>query len=95
MATNTAKRCDPEIYKNGKLVASFWAKKDVADAWVKKVAETSGSRVDWHYYGGIVRVLHLGDEESLLRVESAIDKLVPTTRYSVTRYDANGNRRLK
>jgi hypothetical protein len=54
-------RCDDEVFKNGVSLASLDARSDPAEAWVKRVAAESGQRVDWHYSGGRVHVLVLGD----------------------------------
>jgi hypothetical protein len=51
--------------------ADMWA----AEEWVRLVAKKANAMVDWHYSGGVVQVLHLGDAESRARVEVAIDEL--------------------
>ena len=44
------------------------------EGWVKKVAERSGQRVDWHFAGGRARILALGD---IAKVKQAIQELMP------------------
>lgn len=69
--------CDPEIFESGSVACTFHARAAVTEPWVKRVAELSGQRVDWHYAGGYVRVLFLGSRE---RVLSAIRQLEPDLR---------------
>lgn len=45
-----------------------------AEQWIQAVAKESGQRVDWHYSGGRVNVLYLGDHA---KVVAAITKLTP------------------
>jgi hypothetical protein len=66
--------CDPEIFKNGLAVCTFAAPSAVTEPWVKKVAADSGQRVDWHYSGGRVNMLYLGDYAS---VRASVEKLLP------------------
>ena len=77
MATDgpTPPPCDPEILKNGRLVITLQGSSNAVENWVKRVAEMAGARLDWHYVGGIAHVLHLGDDESLQRVHTAIENL--------------------
>lgn len=60
--------CDVDVFKNGKSLASVSASSRAAEAWVKRVAKESGQRVDWHYSGGRVHVLVLGDHAAALAV---------------------------
>lgn len=69
--------CDREIFENGTalLWADTWTRAgwgdDDADplppraagfeAWIVKIREVSGGRIDWHYSGGRAQVLYLGD----------------------------------
>ena len=65
MATNTP--CDEKIFKKGSSVALLDARSNQAEAWVRKVADRSGQKVDWHYSGGIANVLFLGDREQVIK----------------------------
>lgn len=67
-------RCDPEVFSKGHVVCHFHAEADVTEAWVRKVAEESGQRVDWSYFAGYAGVKFIGDEQ---RVRSAVEKLRP------------------
>ena len=55
-------RCDKDIYDNGTQVflTHTISGKDI-EKWVQKIAEESGEKVDWHYFGGRAVVLALGD----------------------------------
>lgn len=72
--------CDPEVYKDGTLILHT-QEIDYHDmeAWVKRVAEESGQRVDWHPTGGRPCVLALGDlakaRETVLRLLPELDAL--------------------
>jgi hypothetical protein len=66
--------CDPEIFKKGEGICTFHAKSAVTEPWVVKVREESGQRVDWHYSGGMVNMLYIGDYQ---KVVAAIEKLYP------------------
>lgn len=68
--------CDPTVYNYGTHVAtweSFGA--PVVEAFVQRIAELSGQRVDWYYAAGRVIVKALGDTEQLDRVRAAIREL--------------------
>jgi hypothetical protein len=69
------RRCNSDIYANGELVCVLDSNPLNAETWVRSVAEESGQRVDWHYYGGRVVVLVLGDYS---RARCAAEKLAPT-----------------
>jgi len=67
--------CDPEIFKSGVLVfKTNTIPSNAMEGWVKKIAELSGQRVDWHFAGGIAVVLALGD---ITKVKNAIQELMP------------------
>jgi hypothetical protein len=70
----TSPPCDVEIFEKGESVCMFHAGSVVTEAWVKEVAVLSGQRVDWHYTGGMVNVLFIGDYE---KVKSAVEELSP------------------
>jgi len=72
------RQCDALIYRFGKCVVMFYAEPAAADAWVKALAKKAQTNLDWHYFGGFVRVLHLGWFGSRARVQSAIDDLIPS-----------------
>ena len=62
--------CDPEIYKHGAICAIITsASTEMLDFIVKRAAEVSGQRVDWHYFGGRAVVKALGNVH---RVKTAL-----------------------
>jgi hypothetical protein len=67
--------CDPEVYRDGELILHT-QNIDYHDmeAWVRRVAEESGQRVDWHPTGGSPCVLALGD---LAKVRETVLRLLP------------------
>ncbi len=68
-------RCDQDIFENGEEVfVTHTIPSNAMEGWVKQVAERSGQRVDWHFYGGRAVVKALGDID---RVQSAITALMP------------------
>lgn len=72
----SAEECDEEVYRNGEIVCTFHASKAVTEEWVKKIAEISGQRVDWHYVGGYAVVKYLGKRAPVVRaVEAHKDEL--------------------
>lgn len=74
MSSELAK-CKPEIYAKGHMVFMTHAiPARQIEAWVQKVAATSGQPVDWHYAGGRACVLALGD---LQAVRKAIETHLP------------------
>jgi hypothetical protein len=77
-------RCDQDIFSYGELVCVLDSNKSNAEAWVRSVAAESGQRVDWHYYGGRVIVLVLGDYS---RARCAAEKLAPTLIGSILRME--------
>ena len=77
MATDgpTPAPCDSEVFEKGESVfVTHTIPSNAMDGWVKKVAELSGQRVDWHFFGGRANVLALGDID---KVKAAIQKLMP------------------
>lgn len=60
--------CDAEVFKDGIGLCVIDARMHAAEAWVRKIAERSGQRVDWHYSGGRGNVLVLGDHARALQV---------------------------
>lgn len=67
-------KCDETVFKKGHSVAVLDACMYRAEQWVKSVAKESGQKVDWHYRGGRVIVLYLGDYN---KVVATITKLTP------------------
>lgn len=69
------KECDKEVFEDGEPVFLTWSiPSNAMEGWVKKVAEKSGQRVDWHFFGGRAVVKALGD---LKAVRAAIEELLP------------------
>lgn len=72
MATDgpTPPPCDAEIYEKGECVFVGHGPSNAVERWVKRIAELSGQRVDWHYVGGRAVVLVLGDTEKVRKTIS-------------------------
>lgn len=67
--------CDKDVYENGKAVmVTHTIPAAKIDQWVKKVAELSGQKVDWHYMGGRAVIRALGDLDA---VDAVIQELLP------------------
>lgn len=64
--------CNPDIFKDGKPIVSIDGSSNAVERWVQMIASEANAQVDWHYSGGVAQVLHLGDDESRLRVIEAI-----------------------
>jgi len=80
MATDgpTPTSCNPRIFKKGEHVASLYGgTANAVECWVQAVAKKANAQVDWHYFGGVARVLHLGNAESRTRVYATIEGLKP------------------
>lgn len=77
MATDgpTPPPCDKDIFQKGTHVfTTHTIPSNAMEGWVKKVAEQSGQRVDWHFVGGHACVLALGDID---KVKETIEALMP------------------
>lgn len=71
-----------EVFQNGKplLFADTYncsgkegdRDPEVFEEWVKKLAAASGQRIDWHYSGGTVQVLYLGDVQKILAAVASL-----------------------
>lgn len=59
--------CDPEVYKYGETLFMTAQRAADAEAWVEKLRERSGQRVDWHYVAGRAIVKALGDADAVIR----------------------------
>ena len=86
MATDgpTPAPCERDIFENGTCVlVTAEVSSNRMERWVKKVAERSGQRVDWHFAGGWARVLTLGDpgavREACLSLREELDALYQET----------------
>jgi len=67
--------CNANVFKNGHGICALDACMHRAETWVQAVAAESGQTVDWHYSGGRVNVLYLGDYAKVL---AAVEKLEPS-----------------
>ena len=67
--------CNPDIFKKGRGVCVVDGSSNAVERWVQSVAKKANAQVDWHYSGGRVNVLHLGDDASRQRVLDAINEL--------------------
>ncbi len=68
-------RCNHVIFTQGESIAALDARKDPAERWVRLVARRANAKLDWHYSGGVVHVLHLGDADSRERVTISMREL--------------------
>lgn len=68
--------CAQDIYDNGMLVFQTHSigGSNAIERWVRSIAESSGQPVDWHFAGGRVCVLALGD---LAAVRTAMRAAMP------------------
>jgi hypothetical protein len=67
--------CDREVYAKGTLLfMTHSLGSAAAQAWVQKIADRSGQRVDWHYAAGRILIKALGD---LDKVKTVIRELMP------------------
>lgn len=84
----SSERCDAMVFKHGFGICSFHERADATEIWVQTVAKASGERVDWHYSGGMVNVLYLGDYD---RVRRAVRRFAPALRCYVRILDRNAH----
>lgn len=77
MATDgrTPQDFDQEVFEKGRPVATLAASQSAAEEWVGRVAQVADARLDWCYVDSVLKVVHLGDDESRTRVEAAIHDL--------------------
>ncbi|EJO27563.1 DUF551 domain-containing protein [Achromobacter marplatensis] len=58
-ASFNPEKCDQEVFERGAFVGLFDIPKHVANDLCKGISLATGARVDWHYFGGRVRVMAL------------------------------------
>ena len=89
MATDgpTPKPCNKKIFEEGECLAALEGSSNKVERWVKRVAARANAKVDWHYAGGIARVLHLGDDASRKRTIEAIHALAPKETDAMKAYE--------
>lgn len=64
--------CDDEIFKHGTVVfIGDSVSSNRMEAWVRKLAQLSEQRVDWHFSAGNAVVLALGD---ITKVKATIEE---------------------
>ncbi len=69
----TPQPCDKEVFSSGKALMAcdtYECRSSGLEEWVKKIADLSKQRVDWHYSGGVAQVLYIGDR---MLIEKAIE----------------------
>jgi len=71
----TPLHCKTDIFKNGKQLCVATGNSQAAEQWVRTIARQASTRVDWHYFGGRVNVLHLGDDASRQRAIAKVKEL--------------------
>jgi hypothetical protein len=64
--------CDPEVHEKGSIVATVDALYSNIIPWLESIKEQTGATLDFHWRDGCAQILHLGDEESRMRVGAAI-----------------------
>lgn len=64
---------DQDIFKNGTIICWLSGGSNAIENYVKGIAEQTETRLDWHFFAGRGRVLHLGDEASFRRAQTAIE----------------------
>jgi hypothetical protein len=58
--------CSDELMKNGTFVLmTHTIPPNAFEGWLAKVRERCGQKIDWHYAGGRIRVLAMGDLEKV------------------------------
>lgn len=77
-----------DVFQNGEPIVALDARANDAEAWVRSVATASGQRTTWHYSGGIVQVLFLGDRA---KVNGAINALAATLNGQILRWLDKGH----
>ena len=58
---NLSERSDNEVYEKGEAVALLTAPREVIEALCIGIAQITGARIDWSYFGGRAVVRCLGD----------------------------------
>jgi len=69
------KDCNSKVYKKGvHIFTTHSISAEKIDEWVKKIAQKSGQKVDWHYFGGRAIIKALGNID---KVRATIKELLP------------------
>ncbi len=72
------KPCNDKIHRKGThLFTTHSIPAEKIEKWVKQVAQMSGQKVDWHYFGGRAVILALGNARQISKVTQAIKDLLP------------------
>lgn len=54
--------CDPAVFTHGTAIASLHGPRmHTIEDYIVRVRERSGQQVDWHFVGGIARIVFIGD----------------------------------
>ena len=77
MSENQPPDCNREIFEKGESICVLDTKPDIAEEWVKDVAKRSGTKIDWHYFGGRANILMLGDEYDKRRALREVRNCLP------------------
>ena len=71
-------RCEQEIFDDGEFFCCLAGPRSwVIEAWVKKIRELSGQRIDWNFSGGRAVVNFLGGTEAHKRLVEAAEATRP------------------
>lgn len=76
---------DFEVFERGMLVCVVEASSSDVQNWVQMLIDKTGARISWYRENGTASVLHLGDEESLLRICAAIVEIEDKLRGKILR----------
>ncbi len=57
-------KCGEQVYEEGEPIALLDARQAIAEAFVAQCRLQISGKLDWHYYGGVARVLYLGKERT-------------------------------
>jgi hypothetical protein len=59
--------CDHEIFEHGDQIAAIHGPRAFTiEDWIVKVREKCSQRVDWHFVGGIARIVYIGDRDKVV-----------------------------
>jgi hypothetical protein len=68
--------CNTDLYEDGVCIAMYATYgSNHFNLLIEKVANESGRKVDWHYFGGRARVLTMAEDIDI--VSPILDRIVP------------------
>ncbi len=85
--------CNSKIFKKGVVVALVYGPSEDIEAWVVELRRLTELPADWHFAGGVGRVLMLlKKEKDIVKVREAIPKLPRDERTNSDKINAQLNR---